>query len=392
MIPFESALEIMLARAARKVQTETVALSDTVGRVLAEDVRSDMNFPPFDKSAMDGYACRTVDLSCPLRMLEVIAAGARPKHSIAVGQCSKIMTGAMLPEGADAVFKVEDSEVLPDGRVRFVGNEAPDNVARRGVDLRSGDLVVAAGTLLGVRHVSVLASVGCVRPVVACRPSVGIIATGDELVEPDLKPGPVQIRNSNSWQIAAQTARAGGIPRYYGIAPDRSGAIAEALRRALSENDVVLLSGGVSMGDFDLVPEIMTANGVEILFDRVAIKPGKPTTFGMAGIRAVFGMPGNPVSTYVIFEVFVRPFLQAWMGCRSGCNDPVLPLEADLVRRKADRLEWMPVMVSDAGGLVPVRYNGSAHFLAISRADGLIPVPAGVFRLERGTRLPVRRV
>jgi len=392
MIPFEKALEITLARAVREVSVETVTLSDAVGRILARDVRSDMDFPPFDKSAMDGYACRVADLGGPLDVLEVIAAGMIPTKEITQGRCSKIMTGAMLPPGADGVFKVEDSEMLPDGRVRCAGSEPPGNVARRGEDLEAGATVIPAGTLLGAKHVSVLAAVGCAGPVVACRPRVGIVATGDELVEPSCKPGPAQIRNSNSWQLAAQVERAGGAPRYYGIAPDRAEVIADLLRRALAENDIVLLSGGVSMGDFDLVPEIMTANGVEILFDRVAIKPGKPTTCGIAGDRVVFGMPGNPVSTFVIFEVFVRPFIQAWMGCRSGCNDPVLPLEAALVRRKADRMEWMPVRISEKGGLVPVRYNGSAHFLAIGRADGLIPVPKGVLRLEQGSRLPVRRI
>ncbi len=392
MIPFEKALEITRTRAVREVTFETVELSEAVGRVLAREVRTDMDFPPFDKSAMDGYACRRADLDGALEVLEVIAAGALPTREVMPGQCSKIMTGAMLPPGADAVFKVEDSELLPDGRVRFVGTEPPDNVARKGVDLEAGDAVLPCGTLLEAKHVSVLASVGCANPVVACRPRVGIIATGNELVEPTATPGPGQIRNSNSWQLAAQVKRAGGIPRYYGIARDRLEEISDALRQALAETDVVLLSGGVSMGDFDLVPEIMTGNGVEILFDRVAIKPGKPTTFGVAGDRVVFGMPGNPVSTFVIFEVFVRPFLLAWMGGGTGCNDPVLPLERELVRRKADRMEWLPVSVSEAGGLVPVRYHGSAHFLAISRADGLIPVPAGVFRLEQGSRLPVRRI
>jgi molybdopterin molybdotransferase len=392
MIPFEKALEIVLGRAAREVSVETVTLAEAAGRVMAREVRSDMDFPPFDKSAMDGYACRASDVGSPLEVLEVIAAGMVPTREVTEGRCSKIMTGAMLPTGAEVVFRVEESEVRPDGRVRFVGSQPPDNVSRKGEDLVVGDIVVAAGTLLDAKHIAVLASVGCVNPVVACRPRVGIIATGDELVEPAARPGPGQIRNSNSWQLAAQVERIGGVPHYYGIMPDRTGEIEGALRRALAENDIVLMSGGVSMGDFDLVPEIMTGSGVEILFDRIAIKPGKPSTFGVAGNRAVFGMPGNPVSTFVIFEVLVRPFIRTWMGCRWGCNDPVLALESDLVRRRADRTEWMPVQISERGGLVPVRYNGSAHFLAISRADGLIPVPAGVYRIEQGSRLPVRRI
>jgi molybdopterin molybdotransferase len=390
MIPFDDALRITLGQV-RSTGTERVTLAEATGRILAEDVCADHDIPPFDKSAMDGFACRREDLDDHLRILETIAAGASPTMAVGPGECARIMTGAPVPDGADTVFKVEESELVTDDQVRFIGKETTSNIIPRAEDISAGDRMLSAGLRLRPDHIAILASAGIPTPLVGRRPRVGIIATGDELVEPDKTPGASQIRNSNSHQLVAQARAAGSTPKYFGIAKDTRDALETTFRRAAAESDVLLLSGGVSQGDFDFVPDVMRSEGVEILFDRVGIKPGKPSTFGVGPDLWVFGLPGNPVSTYVIFEVLVRPFLLALAGETSAPKEWTARLAAPIKRRKSDRDEWIPVRRTVNGdGVVPVAYHGSAHFLALALADGLTMVPAGTLRMEEGTELNVR--
>jgi len=389
MIAFDDALRIALDKV-RSTGTERVPLAAAAGRVLAEDVCADHDVPPFDKSAMDGFACRREDLGRELAILETIPAGTTPTRDVVPDACARIMTGAPVPAGADTVFKVEDSEVLDGERVRFAGTETTTNIIPRAEDFRAGDRLLAAGLRLRPDHVAVLAAAGVPEPLVGRRPRVGILATGDELVEPADIPGTSQIRNSNSHQLVAQVRATGGEPAYYGIAPDRRDALDAAFRRAAEENDVLLLSGGVSQGDFDFVPDVMRAHGVEILYDRVRIKPGKPTTLGVGEDLVVFGLPGNPVSTYVIFEILVRPYLLAMAGCDREPEEWTARLAAPINRYKDERDEWLPVRIDDSGAALPVPYHGSAHFLALTRANGLTRVPAGTRHLPEGTVIRVR--
>jgi molybdopterin molybdotransferase len=391
MIPFEQAQAIVFAQVHR-TGVEDVDLAAAAGRVLALDVASDLDFPPFDKSSMDGFACRAADLGQTLKVVETLPAGKMPTRAIGPGECARIMTGARVPVGADTVFMVEQSEATADDSVRFTGTKTRPNLCRQAEDVRAGDVVLPAGTLLDPRHVAVLASVGVARPRVAMRPRVAILATGDELVEPSEVPGPSQIRNSNGWQLAAQVAAAGGVPTYYGIARDTVDDLARLFRLAAASSDVVLLSGGVSAGDFDKVPDMLADEGVRLLFDAVAMKPGKPTTFGIRDDLAVFGLPGNPVSTYVVFEVLVRPFLLAMMGHAWRPVWTVAPLARDVRRRSLDRDEWIPVVIGADGTAEAVDYHGSADFVALSRADGLTRVPAGTSFLAAGTSIRVQRL
>lgn len=391
MISFENAFETVMSRV-RVLDPEPVELHAAAGRVLAEDVRSDIDMPPFDKSAMDGYACRREDLPGPLHVVEVIQAGSAPTLAVGQGECAKIMTGAMVPEGADCVIMVEHTEETGDRTIRFTGNSTARNISRRAEDIRAGDIVLERGTLLGAQHIAVLATVGCARPWVSRRPRVGVIATGDELVEPDQRPGPSQIRTSNSYQICAQVANTGAIATYYGIAADTEEALDALMKRALSENEVVLLSGGVSMGDFDLVPGVMEKNGIEILFDSIAMKPGKPTTFGVGPKAFCFGLPGNPVSTFVQCEILVKPFLYALMGHEYRPRYSWLPLAETIQRRRADREAWIPVSITEGGEVQPREYHGSAHINSLCRADGFIVVPTGTERVEKGTVICVRQI
>jgi molybdopterin molybdotransferase len=308
MIPFEEALRTVLD-SARRLDTERVDITLSINRILAEDAKSDMDMPPFNKSAMDGYACRKADLANELEVVETIPAGYTPTKSIEANQCAKIMTGASVPQGADCVVMVEFTENPTDSSIRFVGETTDDNICLRGEDIKAGEVVLSKGTCIRPQHIAVLASVGCAQPVVSKRPRVGILATGDELVQPTSMPGPSQIRNSNSFQLTAQAESMGTVAKNYGIAKDTDKAIDKMFKEAVEENDVVLVSGGVSMGDFDLVPGIFKQNNINLLFEKVATKPGKPTVFGVAENIYCFGLPGNPVSTFVLFELLVKPFL-----------------------------------------------------------------------------------
>lgn len=390
MIPFEQAFAIVM-NTARTLEAEPVDLREALGRILAEDVYSDMDMPPFDKSAMDGYACRRVDLASDLTVIETVQAGTAPSLTVGKGQCSKIMTGAQVPPGADCVIMVEHTEQTATGQIRFTGANTRDNLCRKGEDVRKGDRVLRKGQRLGAQHIAVLASVGCTVARVSQQPRVGVIATGDELVEPGEPLGPVQIRTSNSYQLFSHVQSAGCVPTYYGIARDTEAAIDELMKRAIAENDVVILSGGVSMGDFDLVPGVMQKNNIRILFDSIAMKPGKPTTFGVSPDVYCFGLPGNPVSTFIQFELLIKPFLFRLMGHEFRPPHSVLPLAGPVKSKRADREMWLPVVITQ-DGVQPIEYHGSAHVNALCEADGLIVVPAGVTVLEKGTLVRVRPI
>lgn len=391
MIQFAQALEIVLQNA-RTMPTEKVTIDDALERVLATDVASDIDMPPFNKSAMDGYACRREDLACELTVGEVIPAGHQPKKSVGPNQCAKIMTGAVVPEGADCVIMIEYVQQVSADTIKFVGEKTADNICQKAEDIKTGDVVLTKGTVIGPPQVAILASAGCANPVVAQKPRVAVIATGSELVSPDSKPSPWQIRNSNSFQLTAQIKKSGATPTNYGVAADTEQAINETFQKAASENDVVLLSGGVSMGDFDLVPGILRQNNVELLFEKIAIKPGKPTVFGISKDTFCFGMPGNPVSAFVLFEILVKPFLYKMMGCdHKPVTVPVI-LDRSVSRKKIDRDSWLPVTFTPEGKAVAAEYHGSAHINALCQAQGLICVPAGTGVLEGGTVVAVRQI
>ncbi|MFC1734872.1 gephyrin-like molybdotransferase Glp [Candidatus Hydrogenedentota bacterium] len=391
MIPFEDAFQTTIG-SKRLLGSERVSIEDAPGRILAEDVVSDMDMPPFDKSAMDGYACRREDLSEELSIVETIPAGACPEKTLGPKECSKIMTGAMAPDGANCVIMVEYSENPTPKMVRFTGEKTKDNICRKGEDIKKGDVVLSKGAWLRSQHVAVLAMVGCANPLVSCQPSVGIIATGDELVEPHVAPGLSQIRNSNSYQLCAQVTAAGAAPTYYGIAGDSADVLRATVEKAMAENDVVLLSGGVSMGDFDLVPGILRECGFDLKFEQVAVKPGKPTVFGVSDTSFCFGLPGNPVSTFAIFEILVKPFLYSMMGHDYKPAEIHMPLENTITSTKIERESWVPVCLTETGRVVQIEYHGSAHVNALCLADGLVKIPRGVSELKKGTLVYVRQI
>ena len=389
MIELKQALGIVLD-AARPLGSERVDIGRALNRVLAEDVASDIDMPPFDKSVFDGYACRRADLAGRLAVVETIPAGAEPARAIGPNQCAKIMTGAVVPPGADCVVMIEQTEDAGDGTVTFTGKQTPDNIFRKAQDITTGQVVLAKGSRIGPQHIAVLASVGCVRPLVAKQPKVAIVAGGDELVEPAAQPGPAQIRNSNSTQLAAQLGALGIAARDYGVVKDVAADVERVLKAAFAKNDVVLVSGGVSVGDFDLVPSILKQMGVKLLFEKIAVKPGKPTIFGLAENGYCFGLPGNPVSTFIVFELLAKPFLRKLMGHNYAPIDVRMRLEESVSRKDTDRQSWIPVKITSRETVKPVEYHGSAHILALCQADGLINMGIGVSRIEKATPVSVR--
>ena len=377
-----------------KYEGEFIPLSEALGRVLAQPVYADRDMPPFDKSAVDGYACKAADIVGDLKVLENIAAGFKPSKVVTSGCCSKIMTGAMLPEGADTVIMVEECE--DNGTiVKFHGKSLKSNICYKGEDIREGDKVLESGVIIKPEQIAILASFGVSNVFVAKQKMIGILSTGDEIVEPDIIPTLVQIRNSNGWQLRAQSIRAGAIVNYYGIASDTEISLIEKLEKAIKDNDIVILSGGVSMGDFDFVPAALDKLGLKTLFNKVAVQPGKPSTFAVkysqSGIteKVVFALPGNPVSCFVQFELLIKPFLYKSMGGVAPGIKTDLPFKSDYSRKHPERLALIPVKIDSDGSFSPVKYNGSAHITALNGANGIAEIPIGVANIAAGERVKV---
>jgi molybdopterin molybdotransferase len=285
---------------------------------------------------------------------------------------------------------VEDILLLPEGKLRFTKKTTKDNIAFRGEDIRKGDVVAVAGRQIRPQDIAVLASVGYVDVRAGRKPSVAVLSTGSELVEPSEKPAESQIRNSNASQLMAQIVQAGAAGKYYGIAGDHEEETFLAVEKALSENDIVIITGGVSMGDFDFVPSVIEKAGVRILFNRVAVQPGKPTTFGIHREAIVFGLPGNPVSSFMQFELLVKPLILKMMGGELHPVTCLLPMADRYIRKSADRMMVIPVKITGERQVVPVEYHGSAHISAIPGADGVISMETGKKVLENGEFVEVR--
>jgi molybdopterin molybdotransferase len=364
---------------------QVVPLSATLlGLVLAEDVACDLDMPPYDKALMDGYAVRTADVAtgkAVLSVVEEIVAGQTPRHAVGPGRASRIMTGAPMPAGADAVVQVERTKLLEDGRVA-IDDRAPkvaQNVLYQGREMRRGDTVLAAGAMLRPQEIGLLATLGKASAYVIPRPRVAILPTGDELVEPDKMPGPSQIRNSNGPMLVAQTSRAGGLPNYLGIARDNL----ESLRALVNEGlrcDVLILSGGVSVGKLDLVPQVLHENGVVAHFHKIAMKPGKPVFFGTREKTLVFGLPGNPVSSLVGFELFVRPALRRLRGfAATGPRFVDATLQEDFAY-STDRPTYHPArleMTAQGYRVRTVPWFGSSDLRGLLGANAVVLLPPG---------------
>ncbi len=395
LLPVERALEIV-RQATPGLPDEEVPLAGALGRVLRDEVRAAHDYPPFEKSLMDGFAVIAADLETvprTLRLVQEIPAGTDPAtlRRLESGMAARIMTGAPVPPGADAVLMVEESEPAAGDASSITARatvRSGANLAHRGEDVPQGERLLGPGDYLGPGEIAVLAAAGRSRVRVGRRPRVAIIATGDELVDPGREPGPGQIFNSNGPLLEALARRAGAETRSLGIVPDDEAALRQAISEGL-RHDALLMSGGVSMGTRDLVAAVLRSLGVEILFDRVAIKPGKPFTFGRRNGSVVFGCPGNPVSVYVVFQVFARPALRRMAGFETGPEErqstPAV-LQND-VRQKPGRTGYYQARATLREGCFEVTVlnsSGSADFAACARGNALAIIPAGRTEIAAG--------
>lgn len=386
----------------------TLPLEQVLGMVLAEDVVSDLDSPPFDKSLMDGYAVRSADVehgTARLRVIEQVLAGRTPQRTVGPGEAIQIMTGAMLPEGADAVIQVEQTRPAPDApagdgsiMIETTPVKPGRSILRRGSSVQVGQRLLAAGRILRPQELGLLAELGRSQVAVFPRPRVAVLATGDELVEVGTQPGPGQIRNSNETMLVAQLRHAGAVPVPLGIARDERPHLRERILKGL-ECDLLLLSGGVSAGEADLVPSELAAAGVRQVFHKVRVKPGQPIWFGMAGgtggpvgrerskaaspsathVCHVFGLPGNPVSSMVCFELFARTAIRRLMGLEPAEPQPVRARLAEACQ-PGDRPTYHPArfeLTADGPEVRIVKWIGSADLAATVEANAMLLIPPG---------------
>ncbi|HEY6266552.1 MAG TPA: gephyrin-like molybdotransferase Glp [Candidatus Acidoferrum sp.] len=370
-----------------------VSVWDALGRVLAQEVMTDREYPPFDRSTRDGYAVRAKEVApgASLKCVGDIKAGDTVSETLVAGTCVQIMTGAAIPSGADAIVMIEHTKRERD-LVRFErAARSGQNFVPRGSEAVAGQAILGAGMRLGYAELALAAQIGAVELKCATRPRVAILSTGDEVVLVDETPGPFQIRNSNSVSLAAQVRIAGGEPVVLGNAADRVEDLGEKIERGLKE-DALVLSGGVSMGEYDLVEKVLKAMGAEFFFDAVAIRPGKPAVFGFCQGKPVFGLPGNPVSTMVTFELFVAPAIDLLSGAEAR---PMPVMEARLgeaLNEKAGLAHFLPARV-EWRGLTPevsaLRWQGSGDIAALAKANCFLVVPADREKIEVGERVSV---
>jgi molybdopterin molybdotransferase len=397
MLTVEDALKLV-AEQAKPLEPRRVPLQDAVGLVLAEDITSDVNSPPYDKALMDGYAVQSADREPQREILEEIAAGAVPRFPLTRGTASRIMTGAPLPEGADTVVPIEQTELINDRAVRLhsVSSVAGQNVLLLGASLREGDAVLRRGTVLRAIEIGVLAEIGRDMVTAIPRPRLAILPTGNELVPIGEKPASGQIRNSNGPMLIAAATRARAEAVELDIARDNHDELKRLIEQGFSA-DVVVLSGGVSAGKFDLVPAVLMELGVQQVFHKISLRPGKPLWFGVKNLAdrrvLVFALPGNPVSSLVCFELFVRPAIAALAG--RGFTEPTV-IQAklsDAYDHTGGRAAYLPARLSgdqmSALAVEILPWQGSADMVTLTRANGLARLPAEAQRFDAGSLLDV---
>ena len=374
-LTFEQARECVLREvgAARRILgREQVSALEAAGRILAEEIAADRDYPPFPRSARDGFAIRAEDVPGELRVIGEVRAGDVYTGIVTTGEAVEIMTGAPLPEGADAVVMVEHTERFGD-RVKVARSlYSGENFNARGVEARHGSIVLSPGRRLGFAEIALLAMVGRECATVYRRPQVAILPTGDEIVEAGQQPEPFQIRNSNAWSMTVQVARAGGDPQILPIARDNYESTRHLIEQGL-EADLLLLSGGVSAGKYDIVERVLADLGAQFFFDRVLVQPGQPLVFGNARGKFFFGLPGNPASTMVTFEVFARAAVELLGGSQEA---PLRLLQARLskdVRHKPGLTRFLPAQVSADGSTVtPEPWQGSGDVNSLARANAFL--------------------
>ncbi|MEK7828934.1 MAG: gephyrin-like molybdotransferase Glp [Deltaproteobacteria bacterium] len=403
MISVEAALEIILSEI-KPLGMERINVFSSLGRVLGEDIFASTDNPPWDNSAMDGYALRAIDTKTAsknkpiiLKVIEDLPAGYTAKKTIKKGEAIRIMTGAPMPKGADAVLMVEDTE-----KTEIKGQKSEvkifrearlgDNIRKAGEDFRKGDLVLTKGVTIRPAEIGMLAAVG--KPIVYVhqRPKVAVLSTGDELVEIDETPTDGKIRNSNSYAIAAQVRACGAIPVQLGIARDNKKNLREKLEAGLTA-DCIVSSGGVSVGDFDFVKDVLKEMGSEMRFWKVAMKPGKPLAFGVIGGKPAFGLPGNPISSMVAFEQFAMPAILKMMGKKDVFKRVFYASLTKPIKKKSGRLHFVRGVLEQKNGkfyATPLEGQGSGILSSMVKANCLIVLPEDISDADKDSKVKVQ--
>jgi molybdopterin molybdotransferase len=398
MISVTEAIRIVIEQT-RALPVERVALADAMGRILAEDIVADSDLPPFDRAQMDGYAVRSAEtMSVParLRVVGEAAAGRGWHERMKAGEAVRIMTGAPVPVGADSVQKVEVTREF-DGVVEITDRTQPGQfIVERASEVRAGETVLQAGEEISAAMMAALASFGYAEVKVSKRPRVAVLATGTELVRIDEEPGADQIRDSNSYSLAAYAQLAGALVERLPLVGDDPEILQREILEAAERCDALILSGGVSMGVYDFTKTALHTLNAEIHFERVSLRPGKPTVFARLGNALIFGLPGNPVSVSVTFNLFARTALRAMQGCQDAAMKEEWAVLARSVKGAMERTSYLPAQLQtdDEGQLLahPLKWGGSSDFVAFARATALVIVPEGVHALDVGARVRVVRL
>ena len=391
MIKFEQAFKKVISRA-KVLGTENISVDEAIGSVLAEDIVSKYALPPFNKSVMDGYAVRYDDLKyipVKLKCIDIIQAGRVCKKTVNKGECIKIMTGSLLPKGADSVVMVENTEAdnKNKGLIKiFKKVDYGENVCLKGENIKKGCIVLKKGTLIRGPEISIISALGMSIVRVYRKPTIAVLSTGDEIIEPGKNLIYGKIYNSNGHMLLSLFEEMGIKAQYLGIVKDEEKKLKKAVMRGL-KNDILLISGGVSMGDYDLVPGILKKCGVKKVFHKVRMKPGKPLFFGVKNNGLVFGIPGNPVPTYLIYSIFIKPVVDKLMGKKVCLNVAGGILKKDY-RRNPGRKHFVPALYTNDGSVYPVEsYHGSSDIFALTKANGFMVMPASAGFIRKGQKV-----
>jgi molybdenum cofactor synthesis domain-containing protein len=400
MIPVNEAIKIVLDQTSR-LSTERVSLETALGRFLAEDIVADSDLPPFDRSQMDGYALRAEDTSnapVKLRIVGESAAGSGWHNEMLPGQAVRIMTGAPVPSGADSVQQVELTREIDDTTVEILERVSTGrSIVKRAAEITKGTAVLHAGEQANAAMIAVFAAFGYAEVEVVRRPRVAVLATGSELVPVNQKPDRDQIRDSNNYSIGAYSEISGAVVERLPLAHDEPDQLKQIINDAAERSDVVITSGGVSMGVYDFTRAALKDLGAEIFFERVALRPGKPTVFGkLPNGTLLFGLPGNPVSVSVTFNLFARPSILKMQGAK----EPNMKLEWAMLARETkgslDRESYLPaqLLTDEQGRLMahPLKWGGSSDFVSFARADALLVIPANLKNVEAGQVVRIVRL
>jgi len=374
----------------RPLPPDTVPFREALGHILAEDVVAGEDLPPFAASVVDGYALRVADGQKPRRVSGAQTAGRVAGLRVGEGEAVWITTGAPIPEGADAVIKVEETEVREGYITPKVPVKTGENIRPIGHDIRCGERVLQSGMMIGAPEVGLLAAVNALQVAVYPRPRVAVLSTGDEVREPGTPLAPGQIRDSNRYALMAAVELAGGIPVDFGLVPDTEADLGRALARAVAETDMVITSGGVSMGNLDLLKPLLARMG-QIHFGRVKVKPGKPVTFATVEDTPIFALPGNPVSALVSFHLYVVQALRILAGEKEWRRPTIRVRLAHTIERRPGRVEFQRARVWREGDTLWAETTGvqsSSRLTSMSGADVLIRLEADVARMEEGSTVP----